>query len=191
MSVNSHDPANLLKQSEPLLSAEQVSQALDELADRLQVHLSSKPEWLLLPVLQGGMWTAMQLAQRLPSPLQMDYIHASRYRGETSGGELKWLARPQSELKGRSVLLVDDIFDEGHTLEQIKAWLEGEGAEVLTVALVCKQHQRGLPRDWLDLAALEVPDDYVFGCGMDLHEYWRQLPEIRVYTPDRQTLNRE
>ena len=178
------DPARLLADARVLVDQARVSGALDRLAQDLRTTLSGQHDWLLMPVLKGGMWAAMQLAQRLDTPLQMDYVHASRYRGETTGSELQWIARPRTDLEGRSVLLVDDIFDAGLTLQQIRAWLEGQGAAVVTAALVSKQHDRGLPRDWLDHAALDVPDQYIFGCGMDIYEYWRQLPEIYVYQPD-------
>lgn len=135
-----------------------------------------------LTVMHGGLPFAGQLALELGTrrqDLEFDYLHATRYRGAISGGALVWKHRPDTQLRGRRVLLVDDIVDEGHTLAAIREWCTGEGArEVRIAALAVKQHGRCVPGLRADYAGLDVPDRYVFGYGMDYHEQGRNLPAI-------------
>jgi len=135
-----------------------------------------------LTVMHGGLPFSGQLALELGArglDLEFDYLHATRYRGATSGGALVWKHRPATPLRGRRVLLVDDIVDEGHTLAAVRAWCVGEGArEVRIATLAVKQHDRCVPGLCADYAGLDVPDRYVFGYGMDYHEQGRNLPAI-------------
>jgi len=137
---------------------------------------------LYLTVMHGGMPFAAQLAFALGErglDLEFDYLHATRYRGATSGGELVWKHRPATPLQGRRVLLVDDILDEGHTMAGIVAWCRGQGADdVRIAALAVKVHDRCVEGVCADYVGVEVPDRYVFGYGMDYHEQGRNLPAI-------------
>ena len=137
---------------------------------------------LYLTVMHGALPFAGQLALELGAcglDLEFDYLHATRYRGATSGGELAWKHRPATPLRDRRVLLVDDIVDEGHTLAAVREWCLGEGArEVRIAALAVKRHDRCVAGLCADYAGLDVPDRYVFGYGMDYHEQGRNLPAI-------------
>ncbi len=160
-----------------LLDASLISQALDRQAERLTASLDDSERVTMMVLMNGGMYPAVELARRIDRPLLFDHVHATRYRGHTSGGDLKWGRWPDA-IEG-TIVLVDDIFDEGYTLQAVRQRLLDNGAErVLTVVLATKLHDRGLDRDWVDDAALSVPDRYIFGCGMDWHGYWRQLDEI-------------
>jgi hypoxanthine phosphoribosyltransferase len=135
-----------------------------------------------LTVMQGGLPFAGQLALELGArglDLEFDYLHATRYRSGTTGGALAWKHRPATPLRGRRVLLVDDIVDEGHTLAAVRAWCAGQGARDVRIAtLAVKQHDRCVPGLCADYAGVDVPDRYVFGYGMDYHEQGRNLPAI-------------
>ena len=134
---------------------------------------------IFLTVMQGALVFAGQLATSVAAPLSFDYIHATRYRGATSGGELSWIKRPAIPLKDRTVLLVDDILDEGHTLKAIRDFCLGEGARRVLIAVLCeKRHGRCVPGMRADFCGVEVPDRYVFGYGMDYYEQGRNLPAI-------------
>lgn len=136
-------------------------------------------EALFVTVMQGALVFAGQLATAIKTPLQFDYVHATRYRGNTVGGELHWIKRPSRPLAGATVLLVDDILDEGHTLDAIRRWcLEQGAARVLLVVLCEKRHGRGVPGLRADFCGVDVPDRYVFGYGMDYHEQGRNLAAI-------------
>ena len=162
--------------SSVLIAAEAVSKAYEDLAKRVDETVPAG-EVLMLPVMNGGMFPALELARRLPRRQRFDYVHATRYRGATRGDVLSWLHWPELPEQGMTVHLIDDIFDEGYTLQAICQRLPAR-FDVYTVVLACKQHDRGLPRDWVDFVGLEVPDHYVFGCGMDYSEYHRELDEI-------------
>jgi len=144
------------------------------------VGASDRP--VFLTVMHGGLPFAAQLALEVGThglDLEFDYLHATRYRGATTGGELVWKHRPATPLQGRRVLLVDDILDEGHTMAAIGQWCREQGAvDVRIAALAVKVHDRCVPGLTADYVGVEVPDRYVFGYGMDFHEQGRNLPAI-------------
>lgn len=140
---------------------------------------------LFLPVLQGGLIPAGMLAPRLEIDLELDYIHATRYRGDTRGGDLIWRARPLTPLKGRMVLVVDDILDEGYTLAAVLEWCRDQGArEVASAVLVEKTHDRRVPGLTADFVGLAVPDRYVFGTGLDYRGRFRNVPGIHALSEE-------
>ncbi len=174
-------PAEILaarRSAEELYSAAEVGAALDRMAGDI-VRRLGELDPVVMVVMNGGMIPAGQLLLRLDMPLQVAYLHATRYAGATRGSALSWIARPRLAVRNRVVLVVDDIFDEGHTLAAILEALRAEGArEVLSAVLVDKRHQRKVAGLQADFVGLEVPDRYVFGYGMDYKEYLRNLPGI-------------
>jgi hypoxanthine phosphoribosyltransferase len=181
---NPPDPRELLKNSRVLFSREEVMAAVQSMADEINEFYDDQP-LILLSILTGAIIPAAWLATRLTMPLQMDFVHATRYRGGLYGAELEYRVPPRLDLEGKHVLIVDDIFDEGHTLAAIKGSVEKRKAgSVKMAALVRKIHDRGLSRDYIDFSGLDVPDVYVFGCGMDAYEEWRHLDEILVLEED-------
>ena len=146
-------------------------------ADYADVEPEDRPVYLT--VMHGGLLFAAQLALELRTDLEFDYLHATRYRGATTGSGLAWLHRPATPLRGRRVLIADDILDEGHTLKAIRHWCEDEGASDIRIAvLATKSHDRRVDGIDADYDALEVPDRYVYGFGMDYHEQGRNLPGL-------------
>jgi hypoxanthine phosphoribosyltransferase len=168
----------LLSRARCLHDERQVSEALDRQAREITASLG-EADPLLLAVMSGGMWPTVELSRRLGFPHQVDYLHASRYGGARQGGELRWRVSPRMALTGRDVLVVDDILDEGHTLAAVLAACREAGARsVRSAVLVVKRHARRLAGIEADFHAVEVEDEYIFGCGMDVDEYWRGLPAI-------------
>lgn len=167
-----------------LVSPEQVRGALDRMAAAAGEVLA-KENPLVLAVMNGGAFTAVELCQRLDFPHELDFVHVTRYDGELVGGELHWRAWPDRDLSGRTVLVVDDIVDHGDTLAAICRRLQQDGVGQLYVAvLVIKQLDQPRVRMEVDFAGLDVEDVYVFGCGMDYKGYWRGLRGIyAVDTP--------
>jgi hypoxanthine phosphoribosyltransferase len=156
---------------------------VDAALDRMAFDIHNKLEFenpLFLTVMVGGMIPAGHLLTRIDFPLEMDYVHATRYCGETSGSALVWKNRPSTSLKDRTIVVVDDILDGGITLKEIVKYCEAEGAKkVYTAVLVEKRNVRlenGL--ESADFTGLEVDDYYVFGYGMDYKEYLRNAPGI-------------
>jgi hypoxanthine phosphoribosyltransferase len=168
----------VLRYADILHDALQVSAAYDQMARDIEQQLGDLNP-VVLAVMVGGMIPAAQLLHRLEMPLEIDYIHATRYRSGLQGHELEWRIRPKDELRGRHVLVVDDILDEGHTLGAIMTTLrELETASVRSAVLVNKVHDRRVEGVQADFSQLQVPDRYVFGCGMDYKGWYRQLPAI-------------
>lgn len=134
---------------------------------------------VFLTVMNGALIFAGHLALAIRTDVEFDYVHATRYRGATSGSELHWLREPTADLAGRTVLLVDDILDEGHTLKAVRDDCMRRGARRVLVASLCtKQHDRLVEGITSDFNGVELPDRYVFGFGMDYHEQGRNLPGI-------------
>ena len=160
-----------------------IREAVEEIADDIRVDYDNEqPPPLYITVMNGGMPFASDLAMALGErglDLEFDYLHATRYRGQTRGSGLAWLHRPATPMRGRRVLLADDILDEGHTMLAVKRWCEDQGAEDVRIAvLAVKAHDRCVEGIEADYVGLEVPDRYVFGYGMDYHEQGRNLPAI-------------
>jgi len=165
------------QRAERLHGREEVDAALERMAEAITARLRGDNP-LLLCVMTGAVVATGELLTRLDFPLELDYVHATRYGRETCGGELDWIAPPRLPLTGRTIVVVDDILDEGATLASIIAYCRREGArEVLSAVLVEKQHERknGLKPDFVGLS---VADRYVFGYGMDYKGYLRNAPGI-------------
>jgi hypoxanthine phosphoribosyltransferase len=177
MSVTPEQIQRVYEEADCLYTRAQVELAIDKMADEISEAMGDKNP-LVLAVMSGAMIPAGILLSRLDFPLQIDFIHASRYRGSTSGGELEWRVAPRFPLEGRCVLVIDDILDEGLTLQAIVDSCRSQGAsEVHSAVLVKKLHTRniGIVADYV---GLEVEDRYVFGYGMDYKEYLRNAPGI-------------
>lgn len=178
------DPRTLLEHSHVVFDRDAVNQALDDMAARINAHYGDQPI-VLMGVMTGAILPMAWLATRLAMPMTMDFVHATRYRGGLYGAELEYRVAPRLDLEGEHVLIVDDIFDEGNTLAAIKGSVEKrKAASVAMAVLVRKLHDRGLPRDYADFVGLDVPDVYVYGCGMDAYEHWRQLDCIMALETD-------
>jgi hypoxanthine phosphoribosyltransferase len=177
MSITPERARAVLEAADRLYEQAELEAAMDRMAGEItRVLADSDP--LVITVMNGGLIPAGMLLPRLRFPLQIDYLHATRYDGKTRGGELRWVARPACSLQGRTILLVDDIYDEGHTLAAIVRACEAAGAaRVCSAVMLDKQHTR--KADYRpDFVGLPVVDRYVFGMGMDYCEYLRNLPGI-------------
>ena len=171
--------------AETHFSYAQISDALDTMAVVLNRRCAGT-EWLVLCVMNGALMFTGELLRRLDFALKLDQIKVSRYLETTSGQSLQWQVKPSTELAGRRILLLDDIFDEGVTLATLKAFCESQGAsEVLSAVLVEKRHGRRQTDYMPDVVGLVCPDRYIFGFGMDYEGYWRNSQAIYAM-PDTQ-----
>lgn len=179
MTVTAEQAAQVWREADCLFDQAAVEQALDRLADEITASLAERDP-LILCVMNGGLVAAGHLLTRLGFPLQLDYLHATRYRGDVEGAaELHWLVRPQLSLQDRTVLVIDDILDEGRTLAGILDYCrQHDAASVYSAVLVRKRHERRDPHIRADFVGVDVDDRYVFGYGMDYREYLRNAPGI-------------
>lgn len=173
----------LLDQAERIASETEVQAVLDRLADEIVRGLADEFP-LVLAVMGGAVVFAGQLLPRLRFPLEFDYLHVTRYRGKTHGGAVEWRVLPGQNVAGRGVLVLDDILDEGETLAAIRDKLLHMGAtRVWSAVLTNKDNGLDKPIQ-ADFVGLDVPNRYVFGCGMDVYGLWRNLPAIYALKDD-------
>ena len=168
-----------LENSDPIASAEEVQAALRRVAEQVRERLASAYP-LVLAVMGGAVVFAGQLLPRLRFPLDFDYIHASRYGAATRGAGVEWRVRPPEIVKGRTVLVLDDILDHGETMRAIRDGLLELGADDFHCAVLVEKTLQEKKPVSADFVGLKIPDRFVFGCGMDAKGYWRNLPEIRA-----------
>jgi hypoxanthine phosphoribosyltransferase len=174
----SEDPHHLYANSDEIYSAADVSVAIDKLALEITEALSeSNP--IVMSVMGGAVVFTGQLLPQLNFPLEFDYVQANRYHG-TFGHDLVWRVVPSDKVKGRVVLLLDDILDEGITLAEIKAKCLEMGAKQVLVAVLSEKILDQAKPIKADFVGLKLPNRYVFGCGMDAYGWWRNLPCIRA-----------
>ncbi|KRT56184.1 hypoxanthine-guanine phosphoribosyltransferase [endosymbiont of Ridgeia piscesae] len=182
--ISQEEAAEVLATADLLYSPDEVERTLDRMAMEITGRLGGHDP-IILCVLNGALIPSGHLLTRLGFPLRQDYIHATRYRGETSGGaELKWIGHPSTALEGETILVIDDILDEGITLKAIVEACQNAGAkEVLSAVLVEKRHDRsnGFKADFV---GLEIEDRYVFGYGMDYKDYLRNAHGIYAVKDD-------
>ena len=168
----------VLKDAKLLYTASEVNMVINEISVAITKKLR-KSNPIIMPVMIGGLILAGQLIPKLNFPLQIDYAHATRYGGGVQGGKLTWLKKPDKSLIGRTILLVDDILDEGITLSEIIKYCYSNGAKnVLTAVLVQKVLAKKKFNQNIDFIGVSVPDVYVFGYGMDYCEYHRNTAGI-------------
>jgi len=173
--------ATTYAQAECLIDGAGIADALRQLSARMNADLHEANP-ILLVIMKGGIVFAGQLLPLLNFPLEVDYCHVSRYRGNVRGTELEWLVAPSMDLTDRCVVIVDDIYDEGATLAALIDACKQRGAvDVKTCVLVNKQHNRKQdPSYRADYVALQMPDRFLIGFGMDYQGFGRNLPGLYV-----------
>jgi hypoxanthine phosphoribosyltransferase len=175
--LDARDAWQMLNEAELVHSEATVLDAIARMAGEISAALKDKYP-LILAVMGGSVYFAGNLIPKLRFPIEFDFIHASRYGDELTGGGITWRAAPRENVSGRVVLVLDDILDGGDTMFAIKERVLALGAvECLTAVLADKDN--GMRKPILaDFVGLVVPNRFVFGCGMDAHGAWRNLPAI-------------
>lgn len=176
---------DILENAECLYSATEVNQALDKMAQEISHKLRDENP-LILCVMTGALITTGHLVTRLHFPLQIDYIHATRYRGSMRGGDLHWLVEPRENLEGRTILVVDDIMDGGLTLAAIIDYCnQAKAKAVYTAVMVSKIRVREPGVNFEpDFYGVTTEDKFLFGFGLDYEEYLRNVPGIYAVKQD-------
>jgi hypoxanthine phosphoribosyltransferase len=173
----------LLARAEELVSPDTVQAAVSKVADVLNARFDNDDTGsfpLVLGVMGGAVVFTGSLLPQLRFPLEFDYIHVTRYGDQDRGGEVVWKVIPRQDVTGRTIIVVDDILDEGETLAHVKQRLLGMGAaEVILAVFADKDLGRAKPVQ-ADIVGLTIPNKFVVGFGMDAHGYWRNLPGLWV-----------
>ncbi|MGH8718394.1 MAG: hypoxanthine-guanine phosphoribosyltransferase [Burkholderiales bacterium] len=164
-----------LHSAELICSDEKINRAVVRMAGEISAALAEKMP-LVLSIMGGAVVFTGQLLPLLKFPLEFDVLHVTRYRKEIEGGEISWKITPGANVNGRVVLVLDDILDEGKTLEEVRARILEAGASAFySAVLVDKKRPKSMRADFV---GLQVPNRYVFGFGMDVRGLWRNLPAI-------------
>lgn len=164
--------------AELICSANELEKAIENIASEITSDFYDKNP-LLLCVLTGGLHFTALLTRHLDFPWELDYLNASRYGQDTVGSDITWYTKPKGSLANRHVILLDDIFDEGLTLEALNHYcLTERAASVNSAVMTNKNHQRKPAGYKPNYQGINLPDRYVFGCGLDYKGYWRGLPDI-------------
>jgi hypoxanthine phosphoribosyltransferase len=169
----------LWENSEEIVSAQAVQASLDRMAGEIAAAMGDQFP-LVLSVMGGAVVFTGMLLPKLTFPLEFDYIHLSRYNNKTVGGEMQWRVAPRESVKDRVVLVLDDILDEGETMAAIRQRIMEMGAREVRAAVLCEKTLAKQKPMHPDFCGFAVPDRYVFGCGMDVKGYWRNLGAIRA-----------
>ena len=168
-----------LENSDPIATADEVQAAVRRVAGQIQSRLADAYP-LVLAVMGGAVVFAGQILPQLRFPLDFDYIHASRYGAETRGARVEWRVTPPESVRGRTVLVLDDILDGGDTMAAIRERMHALGAAQFFCAVLVEKLLKVKKPITPDFVGLSVADRFVFGYGMDAKGYWRNLPEIRA-----------
>jgi hypoxanthine phosphoribosyltransferase len=174
-----HEARRILAEADCLATSADVESAYARMARDITASLQDGNP-IVYAVMNGGLIAAGQLLSRLAFPLESGYLHATRYGQALQGAAIEWRVAPTLDPRGRSVLVIDDILDEGYTLDAICRRLRDAGAkEVLTAVLVHKLHDRKARSGMeADFTGMRLPDRFLFGGGMDFKGYWRNAPGI-------------
>lgn len=168
---------DLLNRSELLHGKQEIEQTLDRLGEEITDCLADRFP-VALCVMGGAVVFAGQMLPRLAFPLEFDYLHATRYRDATRGGEIEWAMLPRKSIEGRVILLLDDILDEGYTLAAVKEKLLELGAAEVHIAVLAEKATGQDKPIKADFTGLTLPNRYILGMGMDAYGLWRNLPGI-------------
>ena len=164
-----------------LIAEEVIERRLDVIADRVYADFSEGESLLVVGILKGALVFMADLLRRVPLRLEIECLNVASYHGGMeSSGQVDFLDRKLPVVKGRSVLLVDDILDTGRTLEAVSAKLLELGArEVKTCVLLTKDKERAAEVE-ADYSAFEIGDEFVVGYGLDYDGKYRNLPYVGV-----------
>jgi len=177
MTIDAKQAAQVFAEADRIYSKEEVERALNRMATDMAAQISELDP-VILCVMNGGLVPTAGLMARWQFPLQVDYIHATRYRNTTRGGQLDWRVKPHMTLTDRVVVVVDDILDEGITLAAILEACHAFGARDVISAVLLEKHRARSVTVEVNFTALSVEDRYVFGYGMDYAGYLRNAPGI-------------
>ncbi|MBA3904213.1 MAG: hypoxanthine-guanine phosphoribosyltransferase [Rhodocyclaceae bacterium] len=175
--LSAAEAQRILQEADLVCAEAEVAAAVRRVADEITAVLGGAHP-LVLSVMGGAVIFTGQLLPLLRFPLDFDYLHVTRYGDTTTGGELSWIVPPRAEVQGRTVLVVDDILDEGITLAAIKKRILESGAAACYTAVFAEKELGHAKPIAADFTGVHLPNRYVFGFGMDVKGAWRNLPAV-------------
>ncbi len=175
------DLKKILSNSSVLESNESILEAINSTAINCNHHFKNQ-SIVVLPVMTGALIFAGHLLPQLTMDLELSYIHATRYKNNIGQKEVEWFFQPRGELiKDKIVLVLDDILDQGVTLNAIREKLLFLGAKQVITSVLFDKNIKEAKSIEADFAGLEIPDKYVFGFGLDFDGIGRNMPHLYAY----------
>ncbi len=175
--LSAAEAQKILDEADLVVPAEAAAAAVRRVAGEIDAALRDAHP-LVLAVMGGAVIFAGQLLPLLRFPLEFDYLHVTRYGDTTTGGELSWIVAPRASVAGRTVLVVDDVLDEGITLAAVRRRLLEQGARDCRIAVFADKDLGRAKPVAADFTGVHLPNRYVFGYGMDVKGAWRNLPAV-------------
>ena len=168
----------IIDHSDLIYTQTEIATAITQMAATTdQLLAGSQP--IIIAVMNGGMVLTYDLIRQLKTRSRLDYLQVARYQDKTVGGQLHWHKQPQQSLAGETVLLVDDIFDQCDTLQELVSYCKAQGAKQIFSAVLLYKHKAQREHSLMpDVIGLEVADRFVYGYGMDYQGYFRDVAEI-------------
>jgi len=183
--LSAEEAWRILATAEVLATEAEVEAGIRRVADEITAQFHDRYP-LLLQVMNGAVVFCGKLLPLLRFPLHLDYVHCSRYGDEIAGKRLRWRVEPQEFVRGRAVLIVDDILDVGETLAAIQTKVLERGATSCAVAVLAEKMTGRVKPVQADFVGVRIPDRFAFGCGLDAYGSWRNLPAIYGLKEDGQ-----
>lgn len=167
----------LISRSSVLYSEVEIKNAIHKIANQAN-HTIKADNLFVLCVMNGALIFAGQLLPQLEKNIQYSYIHATRYKNLLTGDVIHWIIKPPEEIEGKAVLILDDILDEGITLSEIVSACRAMHAkEIYTAVLFDKEINKEKSYS-ANFTGLKVPNQFVFGYGLDCKGLGRNLPHL-------------
>lgn len=169
-----------------LLSEEEVDKRINEIGKQISKDYAGK-EIHLICVLKGGVFFMCELAKRIDVPVSMDFMAISSYGADTkSSGIIKIIKDLDESIKGKDVLVVEDIVDSGRTLSYLLEMLKDRKPNSLKLCTLLDKPDRRVVDVHVDYTGFQIPDEFVVGYGLDYAQKYRNLPYIGVVHLDEE-----
>jgi len=165
-----------------LINEEQLARRVKALAREIEKDFCGR-EVVVVALLSGTVMFLADLIRQLNLPLRLDFMGVSSYGGGTESGRLVFTKELRLDVRGRDVLLVDDILDTGKTLGRVAAKIRALRPRRLKTCVLLDKSARRVEKIRADYVGFKIPDVFVIGYGLDFDEHYRQLPFVGVLRP--------
>jgi hypoxanthine phosphoribosyltransferase len=159
--------------------------ARDIIADHTPPKMEGEPEITIVPILTGAMIFCCDLIRRIPIAMKIGLMTVSSYPGaslRTQGTQI--LGQQLGDVKGRHVVIVDDILDSGGTIKAVVPMVQSLGAASVKTCMLLRKDRPIAKEVRVDYVGFEIPDEFVVGYGLDYNDYYRNLPDIVTLKPE-------
>jgi hypoxanthine phosphoribosyltransferase len=169
-----------LKDVKVLISEEKIQQRLDELAKQIYNDYKGQ-EITFICILKGSIFFTVELAKKMPCDINFEFIRVSSYHGQNSTGVIEMKVDLQGDIKGKDVIIIEDIVDTGRTLSYLKEYLKSKEPKSIKICSMLDKKERRVCKLDADYVGFDIPDKFVVGYGLDVNEKYRNLPYIGYF----------